>query len=110
MRLHRKGDRSDAHRTYSECGFNEAKSSSRSARKDKALLGVAVSKEIFRRTGRVHRVEQQIVDRENARYYKHVEDAESGQIIKHQREPLSQHIPDHQKRKGSEEQQKGRAR
>ena len=66
----------------------------------KPYLESTSGKVIFRNTGRVHQVEQ-IVDRENDGYYKHVEDAEPGQVLKHQEEPLSQHIPDHQKRKGS---------
>lgn len=52
---------------------------------------------IFRKTGRVHRMEQ-VVDRENNRYYKHVEDAETGEVVKHQEEPLTEHVSDHQKR------------
>jgi hypothetical protein len=68
--------------------------------KIKPYLESGSGKEIFRKTGRVSQVEQ-IVDRENNKYYKHVEDAETGQVIKHQEEPLNRHIPDHQKREGS---------
>ncbi len=51
--------------------------------KTKPYLESRSGKEVYRRTGRIHRVEQ-IVDRENDRYYKYVEAPETGQIIKHQ--------------------------
>ena len=68
--------------------------------KVKPYLESKSGKETFRKTGRIHRVEQ-VIDRENDKYYKHVVDDETGRVIKHQEEPLNQHIPDQQKRNGS---------
>jgi len=49
-----------------------------------------VSDELFRKTGRWHRV-RRVIDRRGGRYFEHIEDAETGHEVRHVDEPLRAH-------------------
>jgi hypothetical protein len=61
--------------------------------------------ELFRNTGRMHKVER-VIDRRNNRYYEHIEDAETGEVIRHKDEPLSEHVAERDRRRKKRDESK----
>lgn len=54
------------------------------------FMSQKVGDELFRKTGRWHRVTR-VLDRRRNRYVERIEDAETGEVVRHVDEPLTDH-------------------